>query len=95
MPTGTAVIDFGAYPGGPTASVAVTGQSAILTSSFVEAWIRPQVDTADHSVDEHIVEPLKVVAGNIVGASGFTIYAEAISGCPCAYGTFTVNWVWI
>lgn len=70
---GTAVLDFGAFPGKSDASVAVTGQTGILSGSLVEAWIRP-VATADHSADEHMVETLKVVAGNIVVGTGFTIY---------------------
>jgi hypothetical protein len=72
--TGTTTIDFGAFPGKSDASVAVTGQAAIVSGSLVEAWIRP-VDSADHLADEHLVEHIKIVAGNIVAGTGFTIYA--------------------
>ena len=71
--TGTAVIDFGAFPGVSDASVAVTGQAAIVAGSLVEAWIRPEA-TADHTDTEHMVETLKVIAANIVAGTGFTIY---------------------
>jgi hypothetical protein len=71
--SGTTTIDFGAFPGKSDTSVAVTGQAAIISGSLVEAWIRPEA-TADHTADEHWVETLKVVAGNIVAATGFTIY---------------------
>jgi hypothetical protein len=71
--TGTATLDFGAFPGKSDASVAVTGQTGIVSGSLVEAWIRP-VATADHSADEHMLETLKVFAGNIVAGTGFTIY---------------------
>ena len=71
--SGTTTIDFGAFPGTSDTSVAVTGQAGIVAGSLVEAWIRP-VATADHSADEHMVETLKVFAGNIVAATGFTIY---------------------
>ncbi len=71
--TGIATIDFGVFPGKSDASVDVTGQAAIVAGSLVEAWIRP-VATADHSADEHLVETLKVIAGNIVAGTGFTIY---------------------
>ena len=71
--TGTATLDFGAFPGASDASVAVTGQTGIVAGSLVEAWIRP-VATADHTADEHRVETLEVVAGNIVAGTGFTIY---------------------
>lgn len=70
---GTATLDFGAFPGKSDASVAVTGQAGIVAGSLVEAWIRPEA-TADHSADEHMVETLKVFAGNIVAGTGFTIY---------------------
>lgn len=70
---GTATLDFGAFPGASDASVAVTGQASILAGSYVEAWIRP-VATADHSADEHMVETIKVFAGNISAGVGFTIY---------------------
>ena len=70
---GTATIDFGAFPGASDASVAVTGQAAIVSGSLVEAWIRPEA-TADHTADEHMVETLKVFAADIVAGTGFTIY---------------------
>lgn len=73
MPLGTATLDFGAFPGKSDASVDVTGQAAIAAGSLVEAWIRPAA-TADHSADEHMLETLRVFAGNIVPGTGFTIY---------------------
>jgi len=71
--TGTADLDFGAFPGKSDASVDVTGQTSIVAGSIVQAWIRP-VATADHTADEHLVEELQVIAGNIVAGTGFTIY---------------------
>lgn len=71
--SGTTTIDFGAFPGGSDASVTVIGQTGIVAGSLVEAWIRPEA-TADHTADEHMVETIKVVAGNIVAGTGFTIY---------------------
>ena len=71
--TGTATLDFGVFPGGSDASLAVTGQSAIVAGSLVEAWLLPAA-TADHTADEHMMETIKVVAGNIVAGTGFTIY---------------------
>jgi hypothetical protein len=73
MATGTATLDFGAFPGKSDASVAVTGQGSIASGSLVGAWIRP-VATADHTADEHLVESLAVNAGNIIAGTGFTIY---------------------
>ena len=88
--TGDTVLDFGAIPVAD-ASVVVTGQAGILATSKVEAFIRLEA-TADHSVDEHRVEPLKITAGNIVVGVGFTIYGESNLQ---AYGQWTVTWVWV
>lgn len=89
---GTAIVNFGAFPGAAMATIAVAGQAAILTTSAVEAWIRPQDATADHSVDEHVAAPMAVKAGSIVAATGFTISCESLNGL--LYGTFNLNWVW-
>lgn len=72
--SGTATINFGAFPGASDTSVAVTGQASIIAGSKVTAWLFPAA-TADHSADEHIAETIKIYAGNIVAATGFTIYA--------------------
>ena len=69
---GTAILDFGAFPGKSDASVAVTGQTAFLSDSHVEAWIDP-VATADHSADEHMLETFRVFANTKVAGVGFTI----------------------
>lgn len=69
---GTALVDFGAFPGASDTSLFVSVPS-ITGSSLVEAWIFPAA-TADHSADEHLIESVKVMAGNVVNASGFTIY---------------------
>ena len=81
MPSGTAVLNFGAFPGVSDTVVTVTGQTAIVAGSLVEAWIRP-IATADHDVDDHIFEPPRVVAANIVAGVGFSIYGIAEQGAP-------------
>jgi hypothetical protein len=58
------------------ATATVTGQVGIVAGSLVEAWILPTA-TADHTVDEHWVDPPRVVAGNIVPGVGFTIYGTS------------------
>ena len=70
--SGTATLNFGAFPGASDTSVAVTGQAGIVSGSLVEAWIRPEA-TADHSADEHMLETIKVFAHTIVAGTGFTI----------------------
>ena len=89
---GTATVDFGAFPGKTDATVVVTGQAAIVSGSLVEAWIRP-VATADHSADEHTLDQIEVVAGNIVAATGFTTYAVT-TDFTRPYGVWQLAWVW-
>lgn len=107
--TGTTTIDFGAFPGTADASVAVTGQGAIGSSSLVEAWIFPAA-TADHTADEHLVDPPRVVAGSVVAATGFTIFGfcrdepspqyvgpgrqEQVNNPNRVWGKWNVAWVW-
>ena len=69
-------VDFGAFPGSWDTTVAVTGQTGILSGSVVRAWLRP-LDTTDHSADEHLLvaRDLQILAGNVVAGTGFTIYA--------------------
>ncbi len=96
---GTAVLDFGSFPGKSDASVVVTGQAGIVTGSLVEAWLRP-VATADHSADEHLVETVRVLAGNIVAGTSFTIFGINTSQLSShghgtrLYGQWTIAWVW-
>jgi hypothetical protein len=83
MATGTAVVDFGSFPGATIASVAVTGQSAILSGSFIEVWISPATTgggATDHTHDEHLVDPPRVTYGTVVAGTGFTIYAMGHPG---------------
>lgn len=97
---GTNTIDFGAFPGLTDASVA-QASGAILSGSLAEAWIYP-VATVDHSADEHMVAPIKVVARDVVAGVGFTIFAtvQDIPGNGPSrdgirlYGLWTVAWVW-
>lgn len=96
---GTAVLDFGPFPGKSDASVAVTGQAGIVAGSLVQAEIRP-VDSIDHSADEHMAETVKVWAASIVAGTGFTIYGVNTSQVAShgvgtrLYGKWNVFWVW-
>lgn len=94
---GQTTINFGAFPGSNDASTVITGQAGILSTSLVEAWIQP-VATADHSVAEHYIDPPRVVAGEIVAGTGFTIrgFGSGVQSgeMPTCYGLWTVDWVW-
>lgn len=96
MATGTATIDFGTGTQRKVdASVVVTGQAAILTSSHVEAFMQGDT-TADHSPDEHVIgkSMIDLVCSDIIAGTGFTIYGiyDHQSGVT---GQFTVHWVWV
>lgn len=88
---GSAVIDFGAFPGSTNTSLAITGQTGIAGTALVDAWLTPK-DTADHSLDEHVIEPPNILAGSVVTDTGFTIYASTTDGL--VYGLWNVSWVW-
>jgi hypothetical protein len=86
---GTAIIDFGSRATDTT--VSVTGQSEILSNSLAEAWVFP-TDTASNTADNHWVDDIEVVAGNVQAGTGFTIYAKCRTGF--AHGEFQIGWVW-
>ncbi len=88
--TGSVILDFGASSK-LAASIVVTGQASIVAGSKVEAFVRLTA-SADHSVDEHMVEQLKITAGNIIAGTGFTIYGEAY---PQTSGQWNIDWVWV
>lgn len=89
--TGLAVVDFGSG-GSLYTSVAITGQASIVAGSLVEAEIRATA-SADHTADEHLVDPPRVIAGDIIAGTGFTIHAFSVNELP-HYGTYNVQWVW-
>lgn len=86
---GSATIDFGT--GNTDAKVTVTGQTAILGTNLVEAWLSGAA-TANNLADAGFAEQLQVYAGDIVAGVGFTIYALVPSGR--AFGQYVTNWVW-
>jgi hypothetical protein len=91
--TGTTTIDFGTATQKPgDIRKTITGQDDILAGSLVEAWVRAEA-SVDHTSDEHMIEALKVEAGNIVEGVGFDIVATCTLGST--YGLWHVNWAWI
>lgn len=92
--TGSATVDFGAFPGSPEASVSIAGQTAILSGSIAQAWIRA-VATADHSEDEHRCEPIAVTVGAVTAGQGFSISLKPTElKAPRLYGSWSVAWMW-
>jgi hypothetical protein len=93
VPTGTATIDFGASPGTQRTTVTITGQSAIGSSSHVEAFFMSDT-TTDHSDYEHQMAAMvcQLPCGNIVVGTGFDVVA--VSQVQMR-GQFTIHWVWV
>jgi hypothetical protein len=95
--SGTTLIDFGAFPGSAWAQTAVAAVDVRDPNAIVNAWILPAA-TADHSIDEHIIDPPLVSAyadgsGNIVitGVPRFTP-PSPIPPDPMPYGKWNVGW---
>ncbi len=91
--TGTAEIDFGAFPGSNEASVIVTGQATISATSKCEAWVMADDSTTDHTAADHRYFPLFAVltCGTPTAATSFTIYARSTEKLQ---GKYALRWVW-
>jgi hypothetical protein len=93
MPIGTAIIDFGAFPGKYEASVVVTGQAAIVAESVVDPYVMANDTAGNHTAKDH--RALKLVsaftAGDIVAATGFTIFGVSTERLQ---GLYALRWVW-
>lgn len=84
---GTTTVNFGS---GSTDATATVSAPSITGGQLVEAWIFPAA-TATNTVDNHWVDDIKVIAGNVQAGVGFTIYAHCKTGF--AHGTYTVGYV--
>ena len=73
--SGVAVLDFGSFPGSPSATATVVAGAAADPNAVIDAWVTPQA-TADHSADEHAGDPPMVVAAVVSGGN------IVISGYP-------------
>lgn len=88
--SGVVVVDFGPFPGKTDASVQITEQANVVSTSAVIARVRGAA-TADHSADEHWVEGIDVFAGDIVEGEAFTIYARSTDK-QRRHGQWSVGW---
>ena len=90
---GTATIDFGAYPGGNEASIAVTGLTTISATSKAEAYIMADDTSANHTAADHryITALMGLTCGTPSAGVGFTIYARSTQK---PQGAFTLRYVW-
>lgn len=89
MATGTATIDFSS--GLAETSVAVTGQTAILSTSQAGCALRSEA-TVLNSVDDIYIDPVDVEIAELTAGTGFTILARARNGK--SFGTYKIDWAW-
>jgi hypothetical protein len=89
--TGSIPINFGSVPGSTYATATVTGQSGILSTSNVEAFIMGNDSTSDHNTTEHQLLPANIRCGNIVVGTGFDV---VVSTPFRLTGQFALRWVW-
>jgi hypothetical protein len=92
--TGTATLNFGAYPGSNEASVAVTGQTSILSTSKADAFVMAGDTSADHTASDHRYLELfaNLTCGTPTAGTGFTIHARSAEKLT---GQWTIRWVWV
>jgi hypothetical protein len=88
MAQGTTTVDFGT--GSSDASVFVSAP-AITGTQLIEAWTFP-ANTTNNTADNHWVEDMTIIAGNLVAGSGFTIYAKC--NTLIAHGIYNIAWVY-
>ena len=69
--TGTAVLDFGTFPGSNVAYVDVA-TAGVISTSIIDAWIRP-VASADHTDTDHIAAQIRVT-GVYVSDNNIRVY---------------------
>lgn len=92
MAIGSAVIDFGAYPGSNEAGVTVTGQTEITALSHAEAWLMAEPSSNHTANDAAYAAALMALSCAIPTAGvGFTINARSTEKLQ---GQFIVRWVW-
>lgn len=91
---GTATLDFGAYPGSNEASVVVTGQGFITSTSVIQAFIMGDSTSSTYTANDHkyLATFLDISTDTATAGTGFTIYARSIHKIQ---GTVTVNWAWL
>ena len=92
--TGSATLDFGSLPGSSEASVIVTGQSAINSTSKVKIYISENDSSSNHTANDHKYLSqflFSIDAYDVTNATGFTIKAYSEHKLT---GAWTVRYFW-
>jgi hypothetical protein len=71
----------------------VTGQTAILATATIRAYVMGSDTSSDHDASDHEYFPALagLSAGTATAATGFTIYARSTEKLT---GTWTVRYAW-
>lgn len=85
-PSGTAVLDFGS---GAVSATLVVLVPDIGASSQVILNLS-SVPTAEHSLDDLLIDPIRLMAYSVLDGVGFTIYGQMDNAK--ANGTYNINW---
>lgn len=100
MPIGNATVDFGAFPGAPSAYVDIAAPT-ILAGSHTQGELLLEA-TADYSLDELIalMPRLRVAAEAATAGVGFRVWvtydSDGISANAANIsGEITIKWVWV
>jgi hypothetical protein len=88
--TGTAEIDFGAFPGSNEASVTVAA-AGVTAVTHVEAWVMGSDSTTDHTAADHRYFPLFAALTTAPGVDTFTIHARSTHKLQ---GKWLTHFVW-
>lgn len=89
--SGTSTIDFGATLNA-IATLDITGQTGIQTTSDIQCWLQGTDSTADHNTYEHAIAAIRVTAMSIIAGTGFTLVAVGIN--TTFKGQWKVRWRW-
>ena len=90
---GTAIINFGAFPGSNEAFIEVLDQATIGVGSKAESFVMADDATSDHTASDHryFAALVGLTCGTPIDGVGFTIYARSTEKLQ---GTFALRWVW-
>jgi hypothetical protein len=88
--TGTAEIDFGAWPGSNEASVTVAA-AGVTAATHVEAWVMGDSTTTDHTAADHKYFPVFAALTPVAGTDQFIAHGRSLHKMQ---GRWAFHYVW-